>query len=252
MFVLFRAFLLALLIIVSARPGSLRAAENDTAATPPVNLLALDPRPEAHMTTAELERRAAAGELGAQAELGARYGQGSYGAKQDLPKAVSLLSAAAAKGNPDAQFFLASAYASGTGVPQNELQAFTLYEQAANQGHPGANYMLATMVIYGKAGISPSWSGGISYLWAAAVKDYPPAMLLLGAAYQDGQGVVLNPRAAAYWYRRYLSLVQDPRAIYNLRLMINDGTVPYESGDPGDPPQNTRSAARETNGKATP
>lgn len=187
------------------------------------------------MTLAELERRTAAGDLKAQAELGSRYGLG-YGVKANLPKAIELLSAAAAKGDPDAQFFLASAYAAGQGVPQNDLQAFMLYEQAANQGHPGGNFMTATMIIYGRAGISPSWSGGMPYLWAAATGNYPPAMFLLGAAYEDGKAGVVNPRAAAYWYRRYLSMFQDPQAIFNLRRMINMGVVPYQDGDPGDPP----------------
>ena len=252
MFVSLRTFLLTFLIAIPAWSGAVQAAETDDVAAAEAKMRSLDPRPEAHMTFAEITQRAEAGELAAQAELGARYGQGIYGAKQDIPKAIALLSAAAAKGNPDAQFFLASAYASGTGVPQNELQAFTLYEQAANQGHAGANYMLANMIIYGKAGISPSWSGGIGNLWVAAVKDYPPAMLLLGAAYQDGKGTTLNARAAAYWYRRYLSLVQDPRAIYNLRIMINNGTIPYEAGDPGEPPPPKQAAALQTNGKPTP
>ena len=194
-----------------------------------------DPRPEARMAIPELERRMAAGDLSAQAELGARYGLGSE-VKQDLPKAIGLLRAAADKGNADAQFFLASAYAAGQGVPQSDIQAFMLYEQAANQGHPGGSYMMANMIIYGRAGISPSWSGGMSHLWTAAAKGYPPAMLLLGAAYEDGNAGVVNPRAAAYWYRRYLNFIQDPRAIFNLRRMIVQGVVPYEPGDPGDPP----------------
>ncbi len=187
------------------------------------------------MTIAELERRMGAGDLSAQAELAARHGLGQD-IKQDVAKAIELLKPAAAKGNADAQFFLASAYASGQGVPQSDIQAFMLYEQAANQGHPGGNYMMATMIISGRAGISPSWLGGVPHLWAAAVKNYPPAMVLLAAAYEDGHAGIVNPRAAAYWYRRSLSLFQDPRAIFNLRRMINTGVVPYETGDPGDPP----------------
>lgn len=211
------------------------AAVGDNTADPEVQLRALDPRPEAHMTLADLERRSAAGELSAQAELGARYGQG-HGVNKDLAKAIGLLTPAAAKGNADAQFFLASAYAAGQGVPQNDLQAFMLCEQAAQQGHPAANYLLATMIISGRAGISPNWLGSIPYLWQSAVKDYPPAMFLLAAAYEDGKAGIVNPRAAAYWYRRYLSLFQDSRAMFNLRRMISEQTVPYEDGDPGGPP----------------
>lgn len=230
---LFRTFFLACLITTTACATTGFAAEDSAAAA--AKIQALDPRPEAHMTIAELERRTAAGELSAQAELAARYGQGN-GVPQDLPKAITLLRAAADKGNADAQFFLASAYAAGQGVPQSDLQAFDLYEKAAAQGHPAAEYMMATMIIYGRAGISPSWSGGMDHLWASASKGYPPAMLLLGAAYQDGKTGVVNPRAAAYWYRRYLSLIPDPKAIYNLRRMTVQGLVPYEQGDPGDPP----------------
>lgn len=234
MFFLLRKFFLVVLIAVSGWSGAGLAASDDAAAAAAA-MQAIDPRPEAHMTIAELEQRMGAGDLSAQAELAARYGMGS-GVKQDIPKAIELLTPAAAKGNADAQFFLASAYATGQGVPQNELQAFMLYEQAANQGHPGGHYMMASMIITGRAGISPSWLGGIPHLWAAAVKNYPPAMTLLAAAYEDGKAGVINPRAAAYWYRRSLSLVQDPRAIFNLRRMISFHVVPYEEGDPGEPP----------------
>lgn len=210
------------------------AAESDPPPVTEAQIRALDPREEAHLTLAELERRIDAGDVKAQAELGARYGQG-YGVKKDIPKAIALLSAAAAKSDPDAQYFLGTAYSSGLGVPYNEAQAFTLYEQAANQGHAPGNFMVATMIIYGKGGIAPSWSGGMKNLWAAAVKGYTPAMILLGAAYQDGMGVDRNPRAAAYWYRRTLSYQQDVRAIFNLSILINSQLVAWEPGDPGEP-----------------
>lgn len=235
-----RTSLVTFLICCMALSGAARAADDEEAAG---RARAIDPRPEAHMTLAELEQRTAAGDLKAQAELGSRYGLG-YGVEANLPKAIELLSAAAAKGGADAQFFLASAYAAGQGVPQNEFQAFALYEQAANQGHAGGNYMVANMIAFGRAGISPSWSGAMPHLWAAAVQGYPPAMFLLGAAYEDGKAGVVNARAAAYWYRRYLSVLQDPQAIFNLRRIIDIGAIPYEDGDPGDPPARTPSAAQ--------
>ena len=224
----------ALLCALSLMPLPALAADASPPPATAEQVRALDPREEAHLLLPELERRVAAGDIKAQTELGARYGQG-YGVAQDIPKAISLLSAAAAKNDPDAQYFLGTAYSSGLGVPYNEAQAFTLYEQAAAQGNAPANFMVATSIIYGKGGIAPSWSGGMKYLWASAVKGYPPAMVLLGAAYQDGAGVDANPRAAAYWYRRTLSYLQDVRAIYNLRALINGQSVAWEPGDPGEP-----------------
>ncbi len=213
----------------------LPAVAADSAASDSAQMRAVDPRMEARLPFAEVERRAAAGDTKAQAELGARYGQG-YGVAQDIPKAMAILSAAAAKNDPDAQYFLGTAYASGLGVPQSDLQAFSLFEQAAAQGHGPGSYMVATSIIYGKAGIAPSWKSGMKYLWDSAAKGYPPAMLLLGAAYQDGNGVDVNIKAAAYWYRRVLSYYQDVRAIYNLRILINKELVAWEVGDPGEPP----------------
>jgi TPR repeat protein len=234
MSVLFRLCLLTVLTVCAG--GIAAAAEHPSPPAPAMQLI--DPRPEAVMTVAELEKRTAAGDLKAQAELGARYGQGRD-VTQDIPKAIALLKAAAEKGDPDAQYFLGTAYSSGLGVPQSDMQAFALYEKAADQGHPPANFALASMIIGGKAGLIPIWDGAIRYLWTAATKNYPPAMALLGAAYQDGKGVEVNPRAAAYWYRRSLSLVQSPNVIYNLRILINAGAVPYEDGDPGEQPEKT-------------
>jgi TPR repeat protein len=218
---------------LAAAPSVLCAAEPAIAPSD-TDLRAFDPREEAHLTVVELERRVSAGDMKAQAELGARYGSGQ-GVKQDLPKAITLLQAAAAKNDPDAQFFLGTAYATGLGVPQNDAQSVMLYEEAADQGQPAANYALANMIIAGKGGISPSWSGALHNLWNAAAKGYPLAMIQIGQLYQDGKGTDRNPRAAAYWYRRALQLIPDVRTIYNLRVLIERREIEWEPGDPGEP-----------------
>lgn len=192
-----------------------------------------DPREEAHLSLADLEKRAAAGDIKAQAELGARYGSGQ-GVKQDIPKAIELLKVAAAKNDRDAQFFLGTAYSSGLGVPQSDAQAVMLYEDSAQQGNPAAELALANAVIGGRGGISPNPTAGLRYMWSAAAKGYPPAMIQMGQYFHDGKGVDPNPRAAAYWYRRALQLVPDVRTIFNLRLLIERREVEWEPGDPGE------------------
>jgi TPR repeat protein len=155
--------------------------------------------------------------------------------KQDLPKAIDLLKTAAAKNDPDAQFFLGTAYSSGLGIGQNDTQAVMLYEQAAQQGHAPAKLALANAVMAGRGGIAPSMNSGLRYLWESAAEGYVPAMIQIGQLYQNGKDVDRNPRAAAYWYRRVLQLIPDVRTIYNLRLLIERRQVAWEAGDPGEP-----------------
>ena len=192
-----------------------------------------DPRAEAHLTLAELERRAAGGDMKAQAEMGARYGSGQ-GVKQDIPKAIELLKAAVAKNDADAQFFLGTAYSNGLGVPQSDAQAVILYGDSAEQGNPAAELALANALIAGRGGLSPDIHAGLRYMWDSAAKGYPPAMIQMGQYFHDGKGVDPNPRAAAYWYRRALQLYPDVRTIFNLRLLIERRQVVWEPGDPGD------------------
>ena len=215
-----------------------------------------DPREEAHLPVAELERRIAAGDMKAQAELGARYGSGQGGVKQDIAKAITLLKAAAAKNDRDAQFFLGTAYSSGLGVPQNDAQAILLYEDSAQQGNAAAELALANAVIAGRGGIAASPTAGLRYMWSAATKGYPPAMIQMGQYFHDGRYIDPNPRAAAYWYRRALQLVPDVRTIFNLRLLIDRHQVEWEPGDPGealaDPPTKGVSNAPVASARSTP
>ena len=52
------------------------------------------------------------------------------------------LRARAEEGNPAAQFNLARLYVSGTGVPQDDLEAVRWYRLAADQGHTAAQHNL--------------------------------------------------------------------------------------------------------------
>ena len=201
-----------------------------------------DTREIAQVSIAELERRTSDGDAAAQAELGARYGRGA-GVPKDYAKAIELLQAAAAKHDPDAQYYLGTAYAKGMGVTRNETQAALFFEMAADQGQPAAEFVMAEMISRGKAGFSRSWPAAIRYLWDSACKGYTPSQFMLGYAYQTGVGVDRNPRAAAYWYRRIDSRLHNLRAEYNLRVLLADGLVEREPGDPVEPPGPAEAAA---------
>lgn len=195
----------------------------------------------AHLSIAELERRSEDGDTRAQAELGARYGQGE-GVEQDLDRAMEILRAAAEKGEPEAEFFIATAYYNGLGVPRSEVGAVMWFEKAAAKGHAPAQYWLAVLIKEGRGGIGANWEAAVPLLWESAMQGYPSAEFLLGYAYQLGMGVEKNVDAAAYWYRRNLSKGYNIRSHFNLALLINEGEVEWQLGDPEE--LRSRSASR--------
>ncbi len=191
------------------------------------------------LTIKELEDRMAQGDLRAQAELGARYGRGQD-VQADVPKAISLLKDAAAKNNAEAQHWLATAYSNGVGVEKNEVEAAALYEKAAAQGHREAQYMMGTLISNGQAGFASSWTGAFPYFWKSADQGLAVAEFMIGYIYQEGKGVDVNPKIAAYWYRRALARGPFTKAAFNLALMIGQGTIEWQPTDPFDkPPEKT-------------
>lgn len=197
------------------------------------------------LTIRELEDRMAQGDLRAQAELGARYGRGQD-VPADVPKALALLKDAAAKNNPEAEHWLASAYANGVGVEKNESEAALLYERAALQGHRESQYLMGVMISTGQAGFAQSWSGAFPYFWKAADQGLSFAEFSLGYIYQQGLGTDVNPQIAAYWYRRALSRGPSTNAAFNLALMVGQGLIAWQPGDPFEkPPEKSKGTAQD-------
>jgi TPR repeat protein len=182
----------------------------------------------------ELQRRADAGEARAQVELGFRYGTGA-GVPQDFGKAFAYVSKAAQAGDRDGAYLVGTAYAAGAGVEKNEAEAVRWFERAADKGHVLGQYWMAQMIYTGRGGISASASGAFPYFWKAALQEHGDAQFWVGYAYHWGNGVDQNLRAAAYWYRR-AGAQGHTQAQYNLRLLIEEGKVQWQEGDPGDPP----------------
>ncbi|KAJ3329666.1 hypothetical protein HDU76_007420 [Blyttiomyces sp. JEL0837] len=64
------------------------------------------------------------------------------GIPQDLGRATALFKTAADAGNFEAQFWVAVAYQTGDGLPQNDLLAIEYYQKAVDNGIP---YALTSM-----------------------------------------------------------------------------------------------------------
>jgi TPR repeat protein len=197
----------------------------------------------ANASTAELEKRVAAGDTRANVELGSRYGLGK-GVPVDYAKALTLLKAAAEKGDAQAQYFVGTAYYNGAGVPKDESIAVLWFEKSADQRFASAEYWLGFMIANGRGGIEQNWPAAIPYLQDAAQQGIAEAAFMVGYAYGDGEGIDHNPRAAAYWYRRALSIEPNGKAQYNLLRLIHDGQVTWQPGDPGNPPTSEGAAQK--------
>ena len=195
-------------------------------------------------SVAELKELVAADDIKAHIELAARYGLGD-GVDQDYEKAGALLKVAVGKGNPEAAYHLGALYMNGLGVPEDKTQAALLFERAAEMHYEPASYWLGHMIAFGVGGFSPSWAGAIPYLWDAAVQNFTMAEFLLGYAYDAADtDVDRNPKAAAYWYRRAFHNEFHAQAIHNLRMLVDNGEVAWQPGDPGKPPEKTMSAEK--------
>jgi TPR repeat protein len=115
---------------------------------------------------ANLEKKAAEGDVRAWYILGLMHDQG-YGGAQDKCQAASCYRKAAERGQFEAQYRLGSLYYHGQGVLRDVKQAAEWYKQAAEQG-------------------------------------YAPAQAALGNMYLEGEGVPRDSSKAAYWHKKSL------------------------------------------------
>jgi TPR repeat protein len=66
--------------------------------------------------------------------------------RQDYARAAAIFSREAERGQAAAQTYLGSMYASGRGVPQDDVAAAQWLRRAADQGYPAAQFLLGLMV----------------------------------------------------------------------------------------------------------
>jgi len=118
-----------------------------------------------------IRTRANAGDADAQYNLGEMYATGR-GVPQDDVEAVRWYRKAAEQGNAVAQYYLGITYATGTGVPQDDVEAVAWYRKAAEQGDVGSQYYLGMMY---RTGDSVPQDDGEAYKWFNLAATYADA-----------------------------------------------------------------------------
>jgi len=114
--------------------------------------------------------------------------------KGDTAGAVAIWKPLAEKGDADAAFNLGQAYRLGRGVKLDLAQAQIWLERAARKGHVDAQTTLGLLLFQ-----NGNQTAGMRWLTGAADAGEPRALLMVGTALYNGDGVARDPvKAYAY------------------------------------------------------
>jgi TPR repeat protein len=130
---------------------------------------------------------------------------------------MKIIEKLAEKGDPKAQFTLATFILKNTVDPKSYERAFLLAKNSASQGYSRAQLLVGNLFFRG-VGTSQSFPDAISWYLQAADKGEPDSYFYIGLMYYAGLGVLKNPKMAEEWHNKYL-------ASYPSRSLINFASV---------------------------
>jgi localization factor PodJL len=144
------------------------------------------------------------------------------GGIEKLPAAIGgALRAAAAKGDPNAEFEIGQRLADGRGVPQNLVDAADWFERAAKQGLAPAQFRLGGFYEKG-FGVKKDLEAARRLYTAAAEAGNAKAMHNLAVLYAEGIDGKPDYATAARWFRKGADYgVTDSQ--YNLGILYARG-----------------------------
>jgi len=177
--------------------GSIRTAETPAPAAPPAEPAGADKLPTAIGGSA-LRAAAAKGDPAAEFEIGVRFADGR-GIPQDWTAASEWFERAAKQGLVPAQFRLAGLYEKGLGVKKDVEAARRLYLSAAEAGHAKAMHNLAVLYAEGADG-KPDYPTSAKWFRKAAGYGIADSQYNLGILYARGIGLEINMPEAYKWF----------------------------------------------------
>lgn len=123
----------------------------------------------------------------------------------DAAGAAGIWAKLAAKGDADAAFNLGQAYRLGKGVPLDLAKAQSYFEQAARKGHLDGQVTLGLLLFQNGNQVS-----AMRWLKAAAARGEPRAMLVVGTAMYNGDGLPRDPVTGYAYVSRAAALGLAP------------------------------------------
>ena len=177
---------------------------------------------------------AEAGGAVAQYNVAVAYASGT-GVAQSWPSAFAWFKRCAAQPSPPIGVWaqLGLCYVHGRGVAVDEVEAVRLYRVGAALGDAGAQFMLAQCLQRGVGVPTPDRAGAFALFTAAYAQDHPSALYELGNCYGLGMGVTRDmPRAVSLWKRA----LAHPECLSNAAgLAAHNLGAAYWTGNDGVP-----------------
>ena len=182
------------------------------------------------------DRAADLGSLRGMKNLASAYATG-MGVPIDKEAAADLYQRAAGLGDVDSMVVLATMKRNGDGIPQDIGGAASLFRQAADLGDPDAQYDLAMMLDAGDGIPQDREEAARLFALSAEQGDTDACLCIGGICYENG-----DYQGAERWFMD-AALKGDVKAMYNLGLIYMDGNL--GEPDPGKAEEWLESAASE-------
>lgn len=145
-----------------------------------------------------LRLAAVKGDPTAQFIVASRYLEGN-GVAKDYAMAASWYRKAADQGLAPAQYRLATLYERGKGLPRDLAAAAIWYERAAEKGNIRAMHN-AAVIAAGTQGGSSDYTKALRLFMTAAAYGLKDSQYNLAVLYERGYGTSINSGEAFYWY----------------------------------------------------
>jgi len=157
------------------------------------------------------KQAAESGHAQSQYTLGLLYKKGKGFADENNPvESVRWFAKAAEQGHADAQYELGYCYMMGQGIEEDDVKAFTCFQQAATNGSSLAQVFKSVADVQYK--IALAYQTGeektkdpvraIVWLEKAAEQGHADAEYNLGLCYQSGNGIQKDINQAVSWFRK--------------------------------------------------
>ena len=141
---------------------------------------------------------AAKGDPSAEFEVASRFAQGR-GVPKDFAKAAEWYQRAASRGSAPAQYRLGGLYERGIGVKADPARARAWYKRAADLGNVKAMHNLAVMHTQRDAG-EPDYASASQWFSKAAHHGLSDSQFNLAILHENGMGVPKSMTEAYKWY----------------------------------------------------
>lgn len=164
----------------------------------------------------------------AQYILGVFYNKGLGGLSLSLDEALKLFRAAAAQGQPGAEYELGVLSLLGRGVQKDEKIAINWFRRAAEQHDRRALHSLGVAYQRGR-GVQQDARLAVSLFKQSAAQGYGPALSALGGMHGDGTGVPQDYALAMKYLKEAVSM-GDFRAAHSVGMLYDSGRGVPEDG----------------------